>query len=417
MECIPTFLRDNYESDFRIADEGFYNGRVAETTAKRNVFWTHWTSYVRPLGLDPFLQGTPYITQVRAISGFAGRVRTGYYGRGRQITAPAVTTAIRAIGTTIALATGVNPTKMKGAQDKLVPRLSQMIEGFHKDDPPTIKKLPIEVDIPEYISLCSLRPTAPERSKAVADLILIAFYYLLRIGEYTIKGKRNNSKQTVQFQIQHITFFKHDKNGRLQQLPRNASDDDIITAHSATLRLENQKNGWKGVCIHQEHNGEHYHCPVRALGRRFVHVRRHTSDTTTCLSTFFERLPTGVCQADVTDKDIRQELKLAAIALEYPALKGIPIDRIDTHSLRSGGANALALSGYSDREIQKMGRWRSATFKEYIREELNIYAAGMSTHMKRRFNFVNIAGGVYHDVTAATIITNYTVNTIAAPAC
>jgi hypothetical protein len=172
----------------------------------------------------------------------------------------------------IALATGVNPTKMKGAQDKLVPRLSQMIEGFHKDDPPTIKKLPIEVDIPEYISLCSLRPTAPERSKAVADLILIAFYYLLRIGEYTIKGKRNNSKQTVQFQIQHITFFKHDKNGRLQQLPRNASDDDIITAHSATLRLENQKNGWKGVCIHQEHNGEHYHCPVRALGRRFVHV-------------------------------------------------------------------------------------------------------------------------------------------------
>jgi hypothetical protein len=306
---------------------------------------------------------------------------------------------------------------MKGAQDKLVPRLSQMIEGFHKDDPPTIKKLPIEVDIPEYISLCSLRPTAPERSKAVADLILIAFYYLLRIGEYTIKGKRNNSKQTVQFQIQHITFFKHDKNGRLQQLPRNASDDDIITAHSATLRLENQKNGWKGVCIHQEHNGEHYHCPVRALGRRFVHVRRHTSDTTTCLSTFFERLPTGVCQADVTDKDIRQELKLAAIALEYPALKGIPIDRIDTHSLRSGGANALALSGYSDREIQKMGRWRSATFKEYIREELNIYAAGMSTHMKRRFNFVNIAGGVYHDVTAATIITNYTVNTIAAPAC
>ena len=305
---------------------------------------------------------------------------------------------------------------MRGAQDRLVPRLAQMLQGFEKTDPPTIKKLPIEIDIPEYISLCSLRPAATERTKAVADLILIAFYYLLRIGEYTTKGARNNTKQTVQFQLQHITFFKQDTTGRLQQLPRNAPDDDILTAHSATLRLENQKNGWKGVCIHQEHNGDNYHCPVRALGRRFTHIRRHSSDRTTCLSAFFELTQAKTIQNDVTDRDVRRELKLAAIALEYPALKGIPIDRIDTHSLRSGGANALALSGYSDREIQKMGRWRSATFKEYIREELNIYAVGMSTNMKRRFNFVNIAGGVYHDVTTATIQQSYTINTITAPA-
>jgi hypothetical protein len=306
---------------------------------------------------------------------------------------------------------------MRGAQDKLVPRLAQMLQGFEKSDPPTIKKLPVEVDIPEYISLCSLRPLATEKTKAVADLILIAFYYLLRVGEYTTKGSRNNTKQTIQFQLKHITFFKKDSTGRLQQLPRNAPDDDILNAHSATLRLENQKNGWKGVCIHQEHNGDTYHCPVRALGRRYTHIRQHSSNKSTCLSTYFEATQTEFLQHDVTDKDIRRELKLAAIALEYPALKGIPIDRVDTHSLRSGGANALALSGYSDREIQKMGRWRSSTFKEYIREELNVYAAGMSTNMKRRFNFVNISGGVYHDVTAATIHQEYTVNTIVAPAC
>ncbi|EJK67317.1 hypothetical protein THAOC_11668, partial [Thalassiosira oceanica] len=37
-------------------------------------------------------------------------------------------------------------------------------------------------------------------------------------------------------------------------------------------------------------------------------------------------------------------------------------NRVNTHSLRAGGANALALSGYSDREIMKMGRWRGTTF-------------------------------------------------------
>jgi hypothetical protein len=45
----------------------------------------------------------------------------------------------------------------------------------------------------------------------------------------------------------------------------------------------------------------------------------------------------------------------------------------------------LSLSGYSDREIQKMGRWRSATFKEYLREQLHCFSDGMSRRMKQKF--------------------------------
>ena len=46
-------------------------------------------------------------------------------------------------------------------------------------------------------------------------------------------------------------------------------------------------------------------------------------------------------------------LKFSTTALNYPSLNGIPIDRVDTHSLISGGANELLLAGYSDRDIQK----------------------------------------------------------------
>ena len=67
--------------------------------------------------------------------------------------------------------------------------------------------------------------------------------------------------------------------------------------------------------------------------------------------------------AIVTSGQVSSALTLAAGALEYPTIKGIPIERVNTHSLRSGGANALALAGYSDTQIQKMGRWRGATFK------------------------------------------------------
>jgi hypothetical protein len=85
---------------------------------------------------------------------------------------------------------------------------------------------------------------------------------------------------------------------------------------------------------------------------------------------------------EVTGKDISKGLKMAVMLLQYPAMQGILIACINTHLLCSGGSNALALSGYSDTQIQKMGRWKGATFKECIREKLACYSAGMSTSMK-----------------------------------
>ena len=78
--------------------------------------------------------------------------------------------------------------------------------------------------------------------------------------------------------------------------------------------------------------------------------------------------------------------------------------------MRSRGANALSLAEYSNRYIQKMGRWRGETFKEYITEELHCFADGMSTAIKQDFKFVNISGGAYSelvDVTRTTVVSDY----------
>ncbi len=169
----------------------------------------------------------------------------------------------------------------------------------------------------------------------------------------TTKAARNNSKQTEEFKLGDITFFKKDKMGNLRTLSHNAPDYQLATVDGVTLKLDNQKNGWKGVCVYQECNGDPVHCPVRVLGRRFLHLRKNGANTKTILSAYFY----GAKCFDVTADHTSAALKLAATALEYPILKGIPIDHINTHSLRSGGANALALAGYSDTQIQKMGRW------------------------------------------------------------
>ena len=194
--------------------------------------------------------------------------------------------------------------------------------------------------------------------------------------------------------------------GQLRQLARNAPDALVMTADSATLKLDNSKNGWKGVCVNQETNGEEFNCAVRALGRRYCSIRRQAPGYSTYLSAYWA----DGKRCNVNDEDMRVNLKWAATALDYHHKKGIPIELVDTHSLRIGGANALALSGYSDRQIQKMGRWRGQTFKDYVREQLASFSEGMSTSMKRKFNFVNVCAGAHSglvDITNTMVVTPY----------
>jgi hypothetical protein len=210
--------------------------------------------------------------------------------------------------------------------------------------------------------------------------------------------------------MEDVTFFKTDKRGILRCLPLNAPDSLIMTAESATLKLNNQKNSWKGVCVHQEANEEVFNCPVKALACRVIHIRENKGDHKTLLSAFYS----DGARYDVTGEDISKGLKMAATLLHYPTMRGIPIECIDTHSLRSGGANALALSGYSDTQIQKMGRWKGATFKEYMREELACYSAGMSSNMKQNFKFVNVSGNAYNDIMGRCVEEDYNINISAA---
>ena len=104
----------------RIADAAFYAGRVAATTKDREKHWDHWGRYCSHVGVDPTLQTASYLERVRALSSFAGRVRSGALGRGRKVQANTVVSAISAVGQTIALDYVVNPTKQDGSEKFLL---------------------------------------------------------------------------------------------------------------------------------------------------------------------------------------------------------------------------------------------------------------------------------------------------------
>ena len=67
-------MENLYESDFRTADEYFNFGRVEATANSRDVHWQSRSSYVKPVGVDPFLQETPYQQGIRYLTGFAAQV-------------------------------------------------------------------------------------------------------------------------------------------------------------------------------------------------------------------------------------------------------------------------------------------------------------------------------------------------------
>ena len=124
-----------------------------------------------------------------------------------------VSGALKAVGQTITLAYEGNPTKAKGSE-KVVPRLQQALDGWRKEDPPTLKKLPVEADVPEFLAGLGRAADASTLVTAIGDYTLIAFYYLLLVGEYTTKGSRNETKQTVQFKIEDVVFFYFDALGK-----------------------------------------------------------------------------------------------------------------------------------------------------------------------------------------------------------
>jgi hypothetical protein len=193
VDSLPLYHKNDYTCDFRLADERFHVGQVAVTTKNRATHWGHWTTYVQPLGLDPYLQGVGYTIHVWVLTGFAARVCQGAYGRGKRVQAGMVIGALTAIGQEITLACGKNPTKITGSK-RILPRLQQIYDGWLKEDPPRTKQLPVETDIPELLIERGQSALATELDQAIGDLTLIAFYYLLRIGEYMVKGSRNNTK-------------------------------------------------------------------------------------------------------------------------------------------------------------------------------------------------------------------------------
>jgi hypothetical protein len=129
---------------------------------------------------------------------FAVAVREGKYGLGNQVKVQSVKWALRHVAQKLVLDGHPNPRCASPAQHTLDLPIAWIIKKFRDEDPPAQPKLAIPVST---ITTISENYRWTPHLDAVADLKLIAFFYLLRVGEYTTpsppKGQPPRAKWTI----------------------------------------------------------------------------------------------------------------------------------------------------------------------------------------------------------------------------
>lgn len=363
------------------------NGVVSKTTRTREKYWQHWCDYARACRIDPFLKHVTNLERDTIIGGYAARVRRGYYGKGATIKVQAVTDALSSISKTIELVGEQSPLYKDPSGSHYTTPIQRIIEGFRRDDPPPVPQLAVPVAVPNLCYEAGMK-NGSSKATTIGNLALIAFYYLLRVGEYTKpkfsyhNGVKRPATRTKQFRVGDVGFFK---NGKI--LPRSSPLEVLLECDAATLKITNQKNGQMGQTIHQEAISDMDHCPVRALARQVHAIFAAGGTTQSLLCTYFTEA--GEEQA-VTSQDMIMAVRSATKLLNLEGV-GICPDLVGSHSLRAGGAMAMKLHGESDTTIMKFGRWRSATFLMYIHNQIAHLSEGVSQRMSQEVPFTNIA--------------------------
>ena len=91
----------------------------------------------------------------------------------------------------------------------------------------------------------------------------------------------------------------------------------------------------------------------------------------------------------VTATQMAGGLRIAAVR-SMIWLQGYDLLRIGPHSLRASGAMQLKLNGVSDSLIQKMGRWRSLTWLQYLHGQISCLTKGLSDQMATPVLYFNV---------------------------
>lgn len=253
-------------------------------------------------------------------------------------------------------------------------RISRMISAWKKEDPPPHRVKPVPLQVIRRIAL--LASTAEhELTRATADMIIIAFFFLMRPGEYT----DTTSDDACPFKYEDVQLFVGEQRLDLA----TASDEMIRQATFASVTFTWQKNGVRGEVIGLARSGDPYLCPVLAIIRRILYLRSKNFSKSVPLARIEGRTKVTAKQVTATLRD--------TVAFFGGAL-GFTKDDVSARSLRAAGANALLFANVDTDVIRLIGRWKSDEMLRYLHVQAAPLMADYSKKMITAGSYTLIPG-------------------------
>jgi hypothetical protein len=229
---------------------------------------------------------------------------------------------------------------------------------------------------------------------AAADLAMGAFFFACRSCEYShVTGPR----RTKPIRVGDVQF-------RLGRKILLHSSLDLHLADTVSLTFRDQKNRSKFATRTSWKTQDPLACPVAtwaAIVRRVRSIPNCSEPTVV----YHFRDDSGTI-TKITNAILLVNLRLTVRHLGFAALGYRPAD-VGTHSIRSGAAMALVLSGHAAWRIMLAGRWKSSAFLVYVREQIQAFSRGVSDRMIENPDFFNVP-----DIDNTTTTAN---STIASP--
>jgi hypothetical protein len=192
-----------------------------------------------------------------------------------------------------------------------------------------VQPVPLQLLVHQHAAIESL-PTATARQTAVADLAIMAFFFLLRPGEYCKSGPDTKSHP---FRLCDVTFSIGAANFNAATAPL----ERIRAADYVALYFTTQKNGVRGEAIGHGASGHAIACPLRVIRRRVLYLQSLGADPDTPLCSVLERHRWRL----VPSTAITAGLRASAAAIGHSL--GLQPGDISARALRAGGAMALLL--------------------------------------------------------------------------
>ena len=226
----PT-ARADFFRDLSSAQQAVAWGVTASRAASADTHWTVWTDFCAELAVDPFLQGLD--DPVPLLQVYMHRYRTGRIApRGNPVRARSAEDAVRSVGQTFSAMGATDPRLTN--QGKMDFRLTRQISCYKKEDPPPDRVKPVPVAVLYWILSAAATSQHPG-TLAIADMIALAYFFLLRPGEYTA-----TPSETTPFRLADLRLATGNAYLDIFQVPAS----QLNAATFATLTFTNQKNNY-----------------------------------------------------------------------------------------------------------------------------------------------------------------------------